>query len=114
MAKGYDKNQERRDEISFLGKDLARRAGRKCELCEESGSLKAHDTQPDEEPELENLVLLCERCTEVVGGRQDDARTLRFLEGAVWNEEPAVAELAKRLIATVDATWARDTMEMLG
>lgn len=114
MAKGYDKNQERRDEISLLGKDLARRAGRKCELCEESGSLKPHDTEPDEEPELSTLVLLCGRCTEVVGGREDDPRTLRFLEGAVWNEEPAVAELAKALIRKIDATWARDTVDMLG
>ena len=37
MAKGLLKHQERKSALSLLGKDLARRARSKCELCEASG-----------------------------------------------------------------------------
>jgi protein PhnA len=114
MARGYDKHRARLDEIALLGKDLARRAKRKCELCEAGDDLRPHDTAPDSEPGLDALVLLCERCRAVADGRRDDPRTLRFLEGAVWSEVPVVAQLARALLAEVDAGWARDTLDMLG
>ena len=116
MARGYDKHLLRKAEIDALGKDLARRAKRRCELCEESGDLRPHDTAPDAEPELSTLLLLCPRCREVAGdgAAQHDPRTLRFLEGAVWHEEPVVAATARRALAQVDAAWARETLEMLG
>ncbi len=113
MARGYDKNQERRDAINLLGKDLARRAKRRCELCDGDNELRPYDTRPDDEPELEALALLCGRCRAIAGGRRDDARELRFLEGAIWHDEPVIAELAKQLLRDVDATWARDTLEMV-
>ena len=114
MAKGLDKHRARLDAINLLGKDLARRAGRKCEWCEESGSLKPLDLAPDAEPDMDTLVMLCERCTAVAGGRKDDPRTLRFLEGAVWSDVEPVQSSARAALANVDAQWARDTMDMLG
>jgi protein PhnA len=113
MAKGREKHQARLDAIQFFGKDLARRAKRKCELCEAGEDLRPYDTAPDGEPSLESLALLCERCRAVVDGREDDPRTLRFLEGAVWNETPVVAALAKRMLSELDVEWARDTLDML-
>ena len=113
VAKGKEKHQARLQAIQLLGKDLARRARRKCELCETAGELRTHDLAPDDEPALGSVVLLCERCRELAAGQAQDARTLRFLEGAVWNEEPAVAGLARTLLGDVDADWARDTLEML-
>ena len=114
MARGYDKHRERLDEIGRLGKNLARRAKRKCELCEATDDLRPHDLDPDSEPTLDTLVLLCERCRAVADGRRDDPRTLRFLEGAVWSEVPAAAGLARTLVAEVDADWARNTLELFG
>lgn len=113
VARGLDKHKARLDEIASFGKDLARRAQRKCELCEESDDLRPHDTEPDQEPSLDTLVLLCSRCREVTGGRDDDARTLRFLEGAVWSEVPVVASVARAMLVRVDASWARDTLELI-
>ncbi len=113
MARGYDKHQERIEDINLLGKDLARRAKRRCELCEGDGCLRPHDTAPDDEPTLDTLALLCARCREVATGGRHDERELRFLEGAVWHELPVIASLAKQLLADVDADWARDTLEML-
>ncbi len=113
MARGLDKHRARLDAIQFLGKGLARRAKRKCELCEHGDDLRPYDTAPNDEPSLEALALLCERCRDVADGRKDDARTLRFLEGAVWNETPIVATLARRMLSELDVDWARDTLDLL-
>ena len=112
MAKGREKIEARRSAIGLLGKSLARRAQRKCELCEASDGLHPYDLNPSAEPELESLLLLCARCTELVGGATPDPRTLRFLEGAVWSEVEPIARVAKECLSRVDAPWARDTMEM--
>ncbi len=113
MARGLEKHQARLQQISLVGKDLARRARRKCELCEASEALHPYDTAPDEEPGLLTLALLCERCIAVAEGRRDDPRTLRFLENAVWSDVPPVALVARQMLATVDAQWARETLEMV-
>jgi protein PhnA len=114
MARGYDKHQAREQAVNLLGKDLARRAKRRCELCEESESLRPWDSCPTEEPSLETLLLLCERCQSLASGAAvGDPRTLRFLEGAVWNEEALIAATAKDLLTRIDAEWARDTLELL-
>lgn len=113
MAKGYDKHRARQDAVALLGKDLARRARRKCELCEDADDLRPHDTAPSDEPSLQTLALLCSRCRAVATGRRDDPRTMRFLEGSVWSEVEVVAQLARTILADVDASWARDTLDML-
>ncbi len=113
MAKGRQKHQARLDEIQFWGKDLARRAKRKCELCEESGELRPVDGDENAEPSLATLALACERCRSILVGRKDDERTLRFLETSIWHEEPVVAGLAKKMLADVDSDWAREALDML-
>jgi len=113
MSKRRDELEARRDAIAFLGKDLARRAKRKCELCEEADDLRPYDTLPDQEPELDTLILMCARCRSLADGGDADPRTLRFLETAVWNEHQHVAAFARTLLTRVDAQWARDTLEML-
>ena len=113
VARGLDKHNARIEAVASFGKDLARRAQRKCELCEESDGLRPYDTDLDSEPSLDTLALLCSRCREVIDGRRDDPRTLRFLEGAVWSEVPLVASLARTMIAQVDADWARNTLELV-
>jgi len=112
MAKGREKHQARIAAIQFFGKDLARRAGSKCELCGESGTLQIHDLDTEADPSMETLALLCPRCRDLSGGVQGDVRTLRFLTDAVWSEATPVQALARKLIASVDTDWARDTIEL--
>ena len=112
VAKGYDKHQERLAAINLCGKDLARRAKRKCELCEANDDPRPYDTDADAEPSLDTLVLLCQRCRSVADGAKADARELRFLETAVWHELSHVGELARKMLARVDADWARATLDM--
>jgi len=113
MAAGRDKHQGHLDAIALQGKDLARRAKRKCELCEENDDQRPYDLDPKAEPSLDTLVLLCQRCRAVADGRTDDPRTLRFLESTVWSEVEPVAGLARTLIARVDADWARQALDLI-
>ncbi len=119
MAKGYEAHQQRLAEINRLGKALARRAGRRCEWCEAPsggahGELRPYDHAPEAPPSLETLALLCERCRGLIAGERADARTLRFLEGAIWHEAPAVSEPAIALLTRLDADWARAALEARG
>lgn len=114
MAKGREKHQARLDEIQLLGKDLARRASQKCELCEGKDDLRAYDTAPDDPPTLDTIALLCARCRGLAEGKKAPAETLRFLESAIWSPYPGVAKTAREALAKVDADWARMALEMLG
>ena len=113
VAKGKEKHQARQEAIQLLGKDLARRARSKCELCESSDDLRAWDTAPDAEPTLETLLLACERCRALFEGRVDDPKTLRFLETAIWSNVPPVAQSAREAIKRVDSDWARHALELI-
>lgn len=113
MAKGLEKHRARQDAIQVHGKDLARRAGKKCELCDGEGDLRPYDTAPASEPSLDTLLLACARCRDLAEGGKADERELRFLETAVWHELPHVAKTARAILGRVDAPWARATLEML-
>ena len=114
MAKGREKHQARLDEISLLGKDLARRASQRCELCDGKGDLRPYDCAPTEDPTLDTIALLCERCRALADGGKEPSETLRFLESAIWSPYPGVASTARAALARVDADWARLALEMLG
>jgi len=79
----------------------------------------AHTHTHAQQPSLEEVLLLCERCTELV--RRDckgsDERELRFLSEVVWAETPVVADTAKSLLRTLGKNgtpWAEEALEMLG
>jgi len=108
--------------LSYLGKDLARRSGRKCELCEEGGQrLDPHEVAPlPEEPRLGQAVLLCARCADAVYNdkkrKLGDLNTWRFLDGVVWSDIAPVQVTAVRLLRLVKdagAEWARELDESL-
>jgi hypothetical protein len=111
MAKGYDAHRERLEEISSLGKALAKRAGFACEWCGDKEELRPWEYRPDSEVAEENLALLCRRCREAADGRKFDPQELRSLTSALWNSVPAVAEGAARVLARTGQTWARDAIE---
>ncbi|HEY9765538.1 MAG TPA: hypothetical protein V6C82_04210 [Chroococcales cyanobacterium] len=114
MAKGFNQNKERQENIFSFGKQLGKRAGFKCEWCESKEDLKPFDLKPAEEPSLATLALLCERCRGLSDARRLDANSLRPLAGALWHDEPAVAEGAARILARLDEDWARTAIDDSG
>ena len=77
MAGGYEKNKQRIEALQLFGKDLARRANRKCEICEAAGvRLDPWEVPPAEtEPDIDSTLLLCGRCSGVADGGKFGVRT---------------------------------------
>ncbi len=111
MAKGYQGNKDRMEEISGFGKVIGKRAGFKCEWCESKDDLRVRDSKPDMEPAMETLALLCGRCRDWANGRKADPVELRSIRNALWSDIPAVAEGAARVLATCRETWVREAIE---
>lgn len=116
MAKGYDKDRERKAKVSFFGKDLARRSKSTCELCEASGvKLNVYEVPPiEEEPSIDRCVLLCESCTDTLerltkAGQND----LRFFNNTIWSEVPMVKALSIAALRKLEDKhpWASDILE---
>lgn len=111
MAKGYNAHQERLAEIARLGKELAKRAGFRCEWCEDKEELRPWDQQPDREVALERLALLCRRCRELADGAPADPDELHTLRTALWSDLPAVAEGVAAVLVRSRQPWVREAIE---
>ncbi len=122
MAKGLDKHRERLDALALFGKDLTRRAGSQCELCEASNvKLQIHEVPPVPiEPELEHCIFICGICKDDIEKlNRKSAKALnhdhwRCLNTSAWSEVPAVQVMAVHLLKQLGHTdWAPDLLEAL-
>ena len=114
MAKGKQKHQARLDAINLLGKDLARRASRACELCESRDDCRAHDLEPEKKPELDHLILLCGSCRDLVGRPgQRPAEHMRFVANHCWSEILPVQRMVQQLLQPLSEDWAGEALENL-
>jgi protein PhnA len=111
MVKGYQANRERLETIALLGKALGKRAAFKCEWCAGKEELRIWDGEPQREPGMESLVLLCQRCRDWAGGRKAVAQELHAIRNALWSDVPAIAEGAARVLAQCREVWAREAIE---
>lgn len=117
MAKGFEENRDRVAELTSFGKDLARRARSKCELCETGGvSLEVFEVPPTEKfPRVERCAFLCENCVRQMGDRRkfEIGEHWRCLAQTVWSEIPSVQVLAVRGLRRLadSESWARSTLE---
>lgn len=118
MAKGYDRHQERKAAVAALGRDLARRAKSRCELCGAAGvPLAPWEVPPaPDEPSADRAALLCATCRAAAEGARLDPAEWRHLETAMWSETPAAQVVAVRLLRRLAADgvpWARDALDAL-
>lgn len=112
MAKGRQRHQDYQDALSRLGRDLARRSRRRCELSEESGSLMTFDLEGAPlDPELSHVLFVSPWIYAMLEGSAVDPVRLRCLEGSAWSEEPAIRRASMRLLKRIDEAWARETLE---
>jgi len=115
MAKGLEKHRERQQQLSLLGKDLARRSGRKCELCHAAGeSLTACEALYQPDPDLDSCLFLCARCREQLESQKNhDTNYLRCLNHSIWSDIPLVQATALYLLDKLDADWAEALAEQV-
>ena len=111
MAKGYQANKDRQDEIDAFGKAIGKRAGFKCEWCESKDDLRVWDYKPDTPLSTETLALLCQQCRSWADGRKAASNELRSIRNALWSNIPSVAEGAARVLAQCKEPWARESIE---
>ena len=111
MAKGYQTNKERQDDINSFGKAIGKRAGFKCEWCESKDDLRQWDYKPDAPPCMATLALLCRRCRDWADGRKAAPDELRTIRNALWSDVPAVAEGAAVVLAQCREPWVREAIE---
>ena len=117
MAKGLLKHQERQSALSLLGKNLARRARSKCELCEASGvPLTIYEVAPaPAEPDIEHCLMTCSTCREQLENpKRIQSDHWRCLTKSIWSEVPAVQVLSLRYLRQFaeQHQWAADTLEI--
>lgn len=118
MAKGRDKHQARKQELSLFGKDLVRRCGAQCEMCGDSGvPLSIFEIPPvPNEPDFERCAMFCDTCQEQIDfPKRRDNDHWRCLNGAIWSEVTIVKALAIAMLAKVAAKeeWAADLQEQV-
>ncbi|MFT5465290.1 MAG: protein PhnA [Verrucomicrobiales bacterium] len=117
MAKGFETHKARVQALSLLGKDLARRAKSKCEICEAAGvSLKTFEVPPvPKDPELDRTILACERCDSALTKPKTKVQgeEWRVLANTIWTETPAAQVVIVRLLRRLaeGAAWARETLD---
>jgi hypothetical protein len=111
MAKGYQANKERQDDIGAFGKAVAKRAGFSCEWCGGKEDPRVWDYQPERQPDMETLAMLCRRCRELADGKKADSDELRSIRNALWSTIPAVAEGAAQVLVQCPESWVRDAVE---
>ncbi|MFT4624698.1 MAG: protein PhnA [Myxococcota bacterium] len=112
------KRIKQRAAVGRLGKFLTRRSGGRCELCEDRAGLQGFELVPfSDEPTMERSLLACARCREWLERGGVDPIQARFLESAVWSQEPAVRLAAARLLLVVDDLsdpWLQDALDAAG
>lgn len=117
MVGGYEKHQARVAAVNLLGKDLARRAKRSCELCTESGvSLSIYEVEPvPTEPDPEHCLMLCETCREQLEQpKKLNPHHWHCLSTAIWSELPVIQVTAVRILRMLDKEdWANDLLEQV-
>ncbi|WP_419533765.1 phnA protein [Endozoicomonas sp.] len=116
MAKGLLKHQERQSALSLLGKDLARRAKSKCEICEASGvPLSIYEVEPvPSEPDYDHCLMLCETCkTQLESPKRLEPNHWRCLTKSIWSQIPAVQVVSLRQLRKLSEKqdWAIEALE---
>lgn len=100
----------------MFGKELTRRSGAACELCEARGvRLAVFEVPPvPEEPDIDHCVFLCETCSDQIEHpKKRDPDHWRCLGKAIWSNEPAVQALAVRLLRDLNSEWSAELLETL-
>jgi protein PhnA len=115
MAKGYEINKKRRDELSILGRELARRSGSKCELCLAAGvKLNVFELPPvSGNPDPGRCVFICDICSSGIANPLKIKEHWHCLNESIWSEVRPVKLLSVILLKKISDqnSWAGSLLE---
>ena len=116
MARGKEEFEARKERLNSFGKDLAKRAKSKCELCAESKSLAVYEVAPiPEEAEFDRCLMICDDCKNQVENLDKlEVNYWHCLNETAWSEVPAVQVVVWRLLEALKTeSWAQDLQEQI-
>lgn len=118
MAKGFDKNQERKSELSSFGKNLVRRSGSSCELCSAKGvNLGIYELSPiPADPDYDRCLLLCDECCSQLDHRKKiNSDHWRCLHNTLWSEVAVIQALSIRILKKIAEKdrWAEELLDQV-
>ncbi len=118
MTRAHERHYERHHGLSMFGKDLVRRCGAHCELCDAQGvSLKVFQVSPvGTEADFEHCLMICDRCLQqILHPKKRDSHHWRCLSRVVWSPVPAARILAIAMLETFIGRedWATQLREQL-
>lgn len=118
MSKGHAKHQERHHGLSQFGKDLVRRCGSKCELCEAHGvKLTVYEVPPiAADPNYDQCIMICELCSNQLDKPKTiDPNYWRFLASTMWSDLAPVKVISIALLKYFEEAedWAAELREQV-
>lgn len=99
-----------------MKKELEKRSGNKCELCQAGGDLIIYTVSPKSGSVPEDNVILCNTCfSEISENNQFDRNHWRCLNEAIWSDTEAVKVVSYRLLNQLSKSesWATELLEMM-
>lgn len=116
MAKRYDDHKARQNVLTSFGKELVRRSGAHCELCDCSGEkLQVHEAAFDNEfTDADHCIFICDTCkAQLENPKRMNVDHLRCLNNSVWSDLPVAQALSLRLLKRIAPTtpWAAALLE---
>lgn len=115
MAKGYEINKKRQEELNILGRELTRRSGSRCELCSSSGvKLNVFEIPPVKgEPDSGRCVFICDICVTGFSEPVKSADHWRCLNESIWSEIRPVKIISAVILKKISAkySWGADILE---
>jgi protein PhnA len=115
MAKGYEVNKRRQEELNILGRELARRSGSKCELCLSAGvRLNVFEIPPSSgDPDSDRCVFICDACSSGIFEPVKLNDHWRCLNDSIWSEVKPVKILSAIILKKISDknSWASDIMD---
>jgi len=115
MAKGYEINKKRQEELNILGRELARRSGSKCELCLAAGTrLNVFEIPPvSGDPDPERCVFICDTCSGGIIEPEKHGDHWRCLNESIWSEVKPVKIISVIILKKISGktSWAGDILD---
>lgn len=89
---------------------LLERCNEVCELCNNEPAVDEYTVSPKAGDLVEHNVALCNTCLKAIG-ENNQSSYWSFLEGSIWNPEPAIQALSYRILYSYkDQEWATDIL----
>nr|WP_246480198.1 phnA protein [Motiliproteus sediminis] len=100
----------------MFGKDLTRRSGACCELCEASGvGLSVYEVPPiPADPDFEHCIFICDTCRDQIDHpKRRVGDHWRCLGKSIWSSVPAVQAISVKLLSQLQTDWSAELLETL-